>query len=259
MEDADLRKLAKDGVVRTSDIADALDVSRQRAAEQAHRLVQQGTLKRLQRGLYAVVPLDVQPENYRPDPVLVVHRGLDGDFAFSHHTAADLHGASQQSRRTVHVSRPDGRARRMDIGDVPIHAHRIPTDAWPEATEKLRRGRRTVRVTTPERTLLDLVGLPPSDQDYQEICGILVALEPKLDPDVLLEQAHRWANKTTRARLAHLLHREWPRGDPSWSHVEERLDELAQLESPYYFGTAPSNPANKMDNRFNVIYPGETG
>lgn len=249
-----LTVLARERVVTTRELARMLDVDRAKAVRVARALREKGLLMLVKRGVYAVVPLEAEPNRFEPDPVLSVHAALGDEYAFSHFTALQLHGAEHHAHKTVHVSRPGARPRRLRVGRVPVHVHDAPEADWASATTTMKRGRTDVRVTTPERTLIDLVGLPPKEQDYSELVEALRGLEPKLSSRDLVEQALRWANNTTKARLGHLLSHHAQTGpDP----LEGRTDQFRVLQSPYYFGTRPRDPKNRLDREFNVIYPGE--
>lgn len=255
-ERALLADLAKERVVTTHELARRLAASPQQAARVARSLRARGLLKTVQRGVYAVVPLEMDPTRFHPDPILAVHAALGDEYAFSHFSALQLHGAEHHAHKTVHVSRPGARSRRLRVGDTPVHVHGVSDKLWDAAVTTVRRGRAALRVTTPERTLVDLVALPPAKQDYEEVVQAFADLKPKLNMQDLVSETLVWGNNTTLARMGHLLthHAAKEGADP----FAGKMGDFVALRSPFYFGTRPKNPANKFDPTFNIVYPGET-
>jgi predicted transcriptional regulator of viral defense system len=249
-----LAELAKDRVVTAHQLAEMLGEDQRHASNVVRSLRSKGLLLNVQRGVYASVPLEVSPGNFRPDPVLVVHAVLGQEYAFSHFTALLLHGAEHNAHRTVHVTKPGVRSRRLMVGNVPVHVHGVSDKNWDLAVTTVKRGRASLAVTTPERTMLDLVGLPPKKQDYEEVVHAFLGLKQKMSMPDLVAESMLWGNNTTLARMGHLLshHASAENGDPFGG----KMGEFVALRSPYYFGTQPRNPANKLDSTFNVVYPG---
>ncbi|MCA1819261.1 MAG: hypothetical protein LC620_04290, partial [Halobacteriales archaeon] len=248
-----LSELARSRVVTLREFSTMLNTSTSRASSLARSLRGQGFLKNVKKGVYAVVPLESNPDRFQPDPILSVHAALGPEFVFSHHTALQLHGAEHNAHGTVHVSKPGVRSRRMKVGSVPVHVHGVSASHWESAVSRVKRGTATLQVTTPERTLLDLVGLPPKRQDYEEVVHAYLDLRDKLSMPDLLQESMLWGNRTTLARMGHLLahHGRKPDDDP----FSGKMGEFVALSSPYYFGTQPNNPANRFDSTFNVVYP----
>jgi len=114
--------------------------SGKRAVDKAKYYCETGRLKRLTRGLYAVVPPGVKPDKFIADPYLVA-AALRSDSILSHHAALDLLGVARSlfNRITYYTASPrrpltlDGmawhalnhpmalkRARKIDLGVVSI-------------------------------------------------------------------------------------------------------------------------------------------
>lgn len=117
-----------------------------------------GHLKLVTRELYAVVPAGASPEGFQPDPFLVaVAARVDGTF--SHHSALELLGAAHSTwnQCTLYT---DKRRRPLKTGGMTIRfldhpaalRGRVPVDF---ATRKVERQGKLLRVTGPERTLVD--------------------------------------------------------------------------------------------------------
>jgi len=251
---------------RLAELARRRVITRKELAETFHRdgasldalvrgLRRKGLITPVRRGVYAVVPLESNPDTFRPDPVLVVHAALGSEHVFSHYTALQLHGAEHFPHRTVHVTKAGARSRKLKVGLVTVHVHGTDSTNWSLFTTNVRRGRHTLQVTTPERTILDLVGLPPKQQDYREVVDAFLDLRPKLSMPDLLAEAMAFGNKTTLARLGHLLLHHGASG--AGDVFEGKMGEFITLHSPTYFGTSPNRQGNRLDKDFNVIYPEE--
>jgi predicted transcriptional regulator of viral defense system len=251
----DLRKLARGRVFTTKELAETFDRSLPQAAKMAFDLRKRGLLYKVQRGVYASVPLDANPSTFRPDPFLASRSALGERYVFSHQSALALHGAEQTVRQALHVSAPRVRARSRMIGEILVHVHRFPSDTWRNSTTTVRRGGVSLRVTTRERTLVDLAALPNSEQDYEEDLVAFRSLIPKADPRRLLREVHDAPNLSTRARVGHLLQASGIE-TPSVSKALKKIEESVSSASPSYFATTPRAGANRFDSAFKLVYPG---
>jgi predicted transcriptional regulator of viral defense system len=137
--------------------------SRACAVEQAKYYAEVGRLRRLTRGLYAVTPLGTEPRKFVPDPYLVA-AALRPDAILSHHTALDLLGHAHsvfhqypyftaRLRRTLDI---DG----MEWPAVPHPAPLVRKRRIGFGVVQIDRRGQTLRVTGPERTLVDGFAAP---------------------------------------------------------------------------------------------------
>ena len=116
-----------------------------------------GRLKTAARGAYVVVPYGRDPKQVKPDPFLVAAT-LKPDAVFSHHSALELLGVAQSLWRqctlyTSSVRRP------LKLADhtVLFLAHPTPLRGRRHelATQQVERAGVVLRVTGPERTLVE--------------------------------------------------------------------------------------------------------
>lgn len=129
-----------------------------RAREMARYYTRTGRLRRLARGVYAVVPPGTDPDRFTPDPYLV-GAALRQDAILSHHAALDLLGVSRSVFRrftffTGIVRRP------LRVAGLEWHALAQPqalvrTGQVQFGTTSVDRQGVVVRLTGPERTLVD--------------------------------------------------------------------------------------------------------
>jgi predicted transcriptional regulator of viral defense system len=253
-----LRSLARARVVTTRDLAELLKTSPEAAKKTALNLRKRGLLKAVKRGEYASVPLDVDPARFQPDPYLATRKAFRTGYTFSHGSALELLGGAQASRRTIHVSAPDVRARRMSLGGWVVHVHRAAADGWKDETMTVRRGGEGLAVTSPERTLVDLVSRPNSEQDYEETLEAFRYLLPRSNPSkfsALVLSSHKVSAKT---RVGHLLLRslERPSTPSDYTRLVSQLSREVASSGPSYFATRPKLPSNRFDQKFRIVYPG---
>ncbi len=250
-----LLRLARGRVLTTAELARTLGLSPRGAAKAAFDLRRRGFLVAVKRGVYASVPLEVEPSGFHPDPLLAVHKAMGRRYAFSHWSAVQLLGGEQTVHRTVHVEAPGVRARRRKLGDLEVHEHPVPAHAWGRSTSRVRRGGASLLVTTPERTLVDLASLPGPAQDYDETLEAFRSLLPKVDPPRLTAMVRLTEGCAARARMGHYLAR--VTGEtPEFTSVLSALERSSTRASPTYLGTRARAPSNRFDRRFKVVYPG---
>lgn len=250
-----LRALARMRVFTTEELSKFFRVSAPHAAGLAFDLRKRGFLTQVQRGVYASVPLEVDLARFAPDPYLVVHHALGDRYAFSHRSALSLLGAEQTVRKSFHVTAAGVRSRSRRLGPYTVRVHSSAPGRSRSVTTSVRRGTDSLRVTTPEQTLVDLASLPNSEQDYEEDVEAFRTLLPRVDPNQLLERAEAAPHASTRARVGHLL--EVTAGaDPKIASVVRALERAVASAGPSYFATAPHNPANRFDAAFKLVYPG---
>ncbi len=176
-----------------------------------------GRLKRLANGVYATVPVGVAPGSYEPDAFLTA-AAIRPDAVFAYHSALDLHGQGHSVWWTCTVCTTCRRSP-VVLGRTTIkflsHAQaarprtgvlssRGEADV-PWTTEISREGR-TLRVTTPERALVD--GL----REMSLVGGLAELLESMdgfatLNPDALKEILRAYDNRRLWAAVGWYLQR----------------------------------------------------
>jgi predicted transcriptional regulator of viral defense system len=191
--------MAVNRVFTLDDLARHLGGERSLAQYRVRYHISQKRLKRLANGVYATVPVGVDPETFAPD-VFLAASAIRPDAVFAYHSALDLlgQGHSVWSTCTVCTDRPRspvilGRSTIKFLVHPPAVRGRRQSSASrrktrnPWMTEVSHAGR-TLRVTTPERTLVDglrelsLVG--GLDELVESMDGF-ASLRPELLSDVL--------------------------------------------------------------------------
>ncbi len=166
-----------------------------------------GRLVRVRRGLYAAVQRGVDPERAAVDPYLVTTKVAD-DAVVAYHAALQFHGKAYSIWGRFHYL-TRRRARPFSFSDmefVPVQAPvalRALADLGGGIVEK-RHGGGVVRVTTLERTLVDVLDAPGKAGGWEEVWRSLEMVE-FFDLDAVLEYALTQGSALTVARVGFFL------------------------------------------------------
>ena len=194
-----------------------------------------GRLVRVRRGLYAAAPPGREHLGFFPDEYLIAAKVRD-DGVLAYHTALELHGVAHSVWWRVQTL-TSGRARRFRFQNVEFVSIQAPREvrALPDfgggVVLQTRRGAE-LRVTTIERTLVDLMHAPRHGGGWEEIWRSLEAVE-FIDVRAVVEHALRMRSALTAARVGFFLeqHRqEWKVED---AHLEPLL--RSKPKQPLYW------------------------
>jgi len=215
-----------------------------------------GRVVRVRRGVYAVIPAGADPDSYPVDPFLVAVK-LTLDAVLSHHTALEFHGRaySVQEYFTYSASRP--------LSPVTFRSHVFRGARFPQALRRvgsenfgISTGEHTgleLRVTSLERTLVDVLNRPDLSGSWEEIWRSLETVE-FFDLDIVVEYVLLLGNATTVAKVGFFLeqHRE-----PLM--VEDRhlriLHDLRPRQ-PHYLDRA-KRKSGRLVSEWNLVVPKE--
>ncbi len=171
-----------------------------------------GRIVSIRRGLYGVVQRGADPERFPVDPYLIAAK-LTSDAVLSYHTALEFHGKAYSVFKTLTFT--------SGIKSTPFtyqsHSYvRIPPPGeYGNASSSgigiinSSRSGLAVRVTSFERTLLDVLDRPDLSGSWEEIWRSLESIE-FFDLDRVLEFVTLLGNATTAAKVGFFLdqHRE---------------------------------------------------
>jgi len=171
-----------------------------------------GRLLRVHRGLYASLPPGAVADSFAPDPYLVATRSAD-DAVVAYHAALQFHGraysvSSRFTYLTRHRLRPyefRGAAFAAILLPAALRAKRRPVGGVLEQ----RHAGGLVRVTSLERTLVDVLDAPDHGGGWEEIWRSLESVE-FFDLDAVIDYALKLGSALTVARVGFYLeqHRE---------------------------------------------------
>ena len=219
------------------------------------RYVADGRLVRVRGGVYAVVPRGADAAAAPVDPYLVATK-LSSDATLGYHAALQFWGKAYSVWQRFHfLTESSTRAFEFrGLEFVPVKVP-IPLRGLPAAdlqvTEQ-RHGGGTVRVTTLERTLVDVLDAPANGGGWEEIWRSLEMIE-FFDLDAVILYTSKRGSALTAARVGFFLdqHRETLMVEES--HLE-RLRKL-QPRQPRYLD-ARRKPG-KLVASWNLIVPDE--
>ena len=215
-----------------------------------------GRILGVRRGLYAVIPAWAGPDSYPVDPFLVAAK-LTSDAVLSYHTALELHGRaySVQDHFTYSASHP--------LSTLTFRSYLFRGAKFPEALRRVgkegfgiltsERAGMKIRVTSLERTLVDVLDRPSLSGSWEEIWRSLESVE-FFDLEKVVEYALLLENATTAAKVGFFLeqHRE------PLMVEEHHLKSLNQLRSrqPHYLDRS-RRKSGRLVSRWNLVIPSE--
>lgn len=219
------------------------------------RYVADGRLVRVRGGVYVVVPRGADAATAPVDPYLVATK-LSPDATLGYHAALQFWGKAYSVWQRFHfLTESNTRAlgfRGLEFVPVkvPIPLRGLPAAAL-QVTEQ-RHGGGTVRVTTLERTLVDVLDAPANAGGWEEIWRSLEMIE-FFDLDAVISYASKRESALTAARVGFFLdqHREPLMVEES--HLE-RLRKLRPRQPRYL--DARRKPG-KLVSSWNLIVPEE--
>ncbi len=229
--------------------------SRGRDALLAHH-VRAGRFVRVRRGLYAVIPPGADAASFPVDPYLIASR-LTPDAVLSHHTALEFHGRAYSvwEHFTYLASRPSS--------PLTFRSHVFRGTRFPEAlirTGTTDLGALTtervglpVRVTSLERTLVDVLDRPRHSGGWEEVWRSLDSVE-FFNVGEVVDYALLLGNATTIATVGFYLEQQ----ASSLTVESAHLDVLRRHRprQPHYLDGA-RNGKGRFVSGWNLVVPQE--
>lgn len=212
-----------------------------------------GRIIRIKRGLYVVIPVESDAENFVPDPFLLAAK-MAPDAILVYHTALELHGKAQsvfseftyQTAKTFHIINYHGWKFRPV--KAPVSLRRKKKADFGVLT--VDRNGMDVRVSSLEQTLVDVLSRPVYSESWEEIWRSLESIE-FFNLDRVIEYTKLLNVATTAAKVGFFLeqHKE------SLLVEDKYLQELQKLspDDPVYMDS--QHKAGKLVNRWNLIVP----
>jgi predicted transcriptional regulator of viral defense system len=214
-----------------------------------------GRIQRVRRGLYAAVAPGLRPEEAPLDPYLLASKLAD-DAVIAYHAAVQFYGKSYSVWRRFHYL-TDHRLRPLVVrGDefVPV-----PTPATLRyrrdrggAIERIAHAGGSVRVTTLERCLVDVLDAPERCGGWEEAWRSLELIE-FFDLDQVVDYALRLGSAVTIARVGVYLDQHRDELMVDGAHLSELR--RARPRQPRYFDAART--PGRLMHEWNLIVPDE--
>lgn len=224
-----------------------------------HYFHSHGTIFSIRRGLYCSVPLGTDPKSCPIDSYLLAAK-LAPDSAIAYHSALELHGRSySMQNRVIYASKKYSAGHTFKFRGVRYQSVKPPTALIRTRREdheitSVDRSGQDVRVTTLERTFVDVLDRPKLGGGWEEIWKSLETI-PHLNLDKVIEYALLLAKRKTISLVGFYL--EQHRKDLL---VEDsQLDKLEQRRpsQPQYLGRSSSPKPGRLISRWNLVIPEE--
>jgi len=243
------RVFSLDEAVRALDPAGG----RKAVLERLKYAVRRGKVKPLARGVYASIPPDADPATFQPDPFLAV-AALRPDAVFSHHSALELLGVAHSlwRRCTAYSSR---RPEHFALDGIDLHLLSHPEALVRQGstdlgTRSVHRFDRALRMTGPERTLIDGFRQPDRAGGLAELVESAAGFSV-LELPLLFELLHAYRRKVLWAAVGWFLdmYRETLFvGDEDLARIEQHVP-----KAPQYL--ARDQRGGVLVRRWNLIVP----
>lgn len=217
-----------------------------------NRHLASGRILRIRRGLYAAVPRSVTSEQVVVDPYLIATK-LTDDATVAYHAALQFHGKTYSAWRRFHyLTRKRQKPfafRGMEF--VPVQAptkQRSLPDLGGGITEVPHAGG-LVRVTTFERTLVDVLDAPEHSGGWEEVWRSLDSVE-FFDLDAVVEFATKLGTAMTVARVGFFLEQNRER-----LMVEDRHLDMLRTHAPKQPRYLGKRESGKYIANWNLVVP----
>jgi predicted transcriptional regulator of viral defense system len=208
-----------------------------------------GHLIAVRRGLWAAVAMGHDAATYPVDSFLIAARMTD-DAVLAYHAALALHGVAHSVLENRVCLSGHGTVRPFTFRGVTYRAVRPPgalvaTDGLALGVEEQDRQGLTIRVTTLERTLVDVLDRPDLAGGWEEAWRSLEGLDVYLDLDFAVHYTLLLQNATTAGKVGYFLETQRDR-----LFVEDRHLEALRLhapKTPHY--AVPASSGNRAPAR----------
>jgi len=214
----------------------------------------QGRIHRVRRGLYVTVSRGTDSTNCSVDPYLLAAK-MTGDAVLAYHTALEFHGKAYSAHRQFiyqsgHPSLP-----------LVFRSYRFRGVLFPKVLRDKEqesfgvtlseRANVEIRVTSLERTLVDLLNRPKLGGGWEEIWRSLESVE-FFDLDQVVEYTVLLGNAATVAKVGFYLeqHRESLMVNDAHLHALRKH----RPKQPYYLERNSTGPA-RLTSKWNLIIP----
>ena len=215
-----------------------------------------GRLVRVRRGLYGVIPPGSDPGSYPVDPYLIAAR-LTRDSVLSHHTALEYHGRAYSvwQHFIYSASRP---IRPLTFRSQVFRGAQFPAALRRAGAEHFgvlesERGGVPVRVTSLERTLVDVLDRPDLAGGWEEVWRSLESVE-FFDLDLVVRYTLLLKNATTCAKVGFFFDQHRDALMVGERHLKALRD--ARPRQPHYMDRTRRTRGRLVED-WNLVVPDE--
>ena len=222
-----------------------------------HSFSRRGVILPVRRGIYCSVPPGTQPEVCPIDGYLLASK-LAKDAVLGYHAALELHGRSYSVHNLfLYLTKkyPAGRIfrfRGMTFRSVAPPTRLLRAGKESFGVTGVDRQGQDVKVTTLERTLVDVLDRPKLAGGWEEIWRSLETI-PYFNIDQIVEYALILAKRKTIAKVGFYL--EQHAKELMVTDIQLAALEKKRPEKPQYFSRKSAGEPGKVVPRWNLIVP----
>ncbi len=204
------------------DLRDRFELHPAQAHQLAHRLARKGFVRRVKRGLFAILPpADWHTGGLGTDHYWTAAATVVGEpYYFAYYTAMEFHQMTQQPLRTLFVATVKPH-RQVTFADTRVRFITLPAEKAFGHEDRRTAGDHIVQVAQLERAFLDCADRPELCGGIGEVFRGFTRRRNELDGDRLIRIVQRFDRPVATKRLGFLL--EAAGGDP------ELLDDLERV------------------------------
>ena len=213
-----------------------------------------GRIINIKRSLYAVCPYDSSPDTLPVDPYLLAAK-ITQDGVLAYHSALEFYGRSYSVfNRFYYLS--NQRAAPVRFRDYEFHCVRVPLKLREKncpyfAVDNLDRLGTDARVTSLERTLVDVLDRPDISGSWEEIWRSLESVE-FFDIDKIIEYTLLLENATTAAKVGLFLDQHRDTLMVQDNHLKRLYD--LKAKQPCYLERS-KRQSGRLVSDWNIVVP----
>jgi predicted transcriptional regulator of viral defense system len=199
-----LSRIAEKGLsVFSFEQARALWNPPERTPDALYRLTQKGWLRRLERGLYLLIPLEAGPARAWTENSLIIAQYLVNPAAIAYWSALHYWNMTEQFTQVILVQ-TTRRKRAIEINGVKFHfVTVIESHFFGNVVEDI--SGKKLLVTDREKTLIDCAARPDLSGGILQLSQALSNSYTQINWDKLDQYLHQWGGGTVVKRLGYLI------------------------------------------------------
>jgi len=194
----------KQPFLTTQQAKEILAVSDDHARIILHRLVKKGWLAPVVPGIFELIPAERGEVAFMDTNPLALGSVLADPYAFAYSTAAYFYGLTTQAPTTVFLQTNTGKTHTMTARGKSYRVITVPVDLF-FGIETVNAYGSSVKMTDPEKTVLDSLFRPETAGDIPEIAAMLWQGKSRFDWQKLVDYALKFQSQSLIQRLGFLL------------------------------------------------------
>lgn len=201
-----LSKLSSQGksIIKIKDIKKTMGCSYQNARRIASDLADKKWLERLESGKYLIIPLEAGEKGEFTEHEFIIASDLVEPYYIGFFSALNFHGFTEQVPYTVFVAITKQKAS-LDLHGLNYNFVTL-TETKFFGAEEYAIGNKRVKISTPEKTLLDSLDHLEYSGGLEEVSKVFNNLEEDFSFKKLIEYALKFGNGAVLKRLNYLFH-----------------------------------------------------